>query len=353
MTVGCGDGGAGAESEGATVERSGPEIVRIQASEATGGFGRIDGLAIDTAGRAWILDGLNLEIVVYDTLGRRIMEVGREGEGPGELSDPLGLFADQTGRVWVSDLGNARYSAFDFTGQLVEEQRREVVGRPYHWRALHLGGDAFMESGAGRWGRLWSETVFRLDGSMSKQDSIAVGESLATFDLPDDARFSVPVPWRTEYLWTPDGDGGIWRGHTRPYLLVNVTMAEDTIRTIRREEEAPPVTSAERDSVLARLDSISGLPISAQADLIPEAKPAITALHTSAEGDLWVRRWWTEAEPGSRFDVYAPDGRLRGTVTVDVRIEPPIAVRGDRLYGVVRDELGVSSVTVRRVSGLD
>lgn len=352
-TTSCADGGDRPEAGGGTIDRPAPELVRIRAVEARGGFGRIEGLAVDTAGRVWILDGLKLEIVVYDTLGRRIMVVGREGEGPGELTDPLGLFADRSGRIWVSDLGNARYSAFDFNGRLVEERRREVVGRPFHWQARHLGDDAYLESGAGRWGRFWAETVFLLDGSMSKRDSIRVGESLATFDIPDDARFSVPIPWRTEYLWAPGEAGTIWRGHTRPYVLANVTMSGDTLQLIRRQGEPRPVAPGERDSALAVLDSVTGLRISSQADLVPETKPPITGLHTSEEGDLWVRRWWEGGGHGSRFDVYFSDGRLRGTVTVDVRIEPPIAVRGDRLYAVVRDELDVASVTVRRVTGLD
>lgn len=357
VPIGCEQGSSRGEHAGIPTDSAGPgsapEIVRIRSEEASGGFGRIDGLAVDSEGRAWILDGLNFEIVVYDTLGHRMMAVGSEGEGPGELLEPMGLFADRTGRIWVSDGGTGRYSAFDHAGQLVEEKRREVVGQPSQWRAAHLNGDTYVESGAGLWGRFWTETVFLLDDSLRKQDSISVGESLPTFDFPDGAPYNVPIPWRTEYVWTPDGDGGIWRGHTRPYLLANVTMSGDTIRTIRGADDAVPVTRSERDRVLAVLDSVHGVPISAQADVVPATKPAITALYTSWEGDLWVRRWWEDTVPGTRFDVFSPDGRQRGTVTLDVRIYPPIVIRDGRLFAVVRDEFGVESVTARRVQGLD
>jgi hypothetical protein len=338
-----GNGGSGPEPS----VRPYVEAFRIERSEAEGGFGRIGGLAVDSAGRIWLLDVVNLRLLVHDSLGGRLFDVGREGQGPGELVSPIGLFPDQEGRVWVSDFANQRYSAFDEDGELSEEHPRGIVGNPLTWRARQNADGTFMESGAGIWGNTSAETVFRLDTSMAKVDSFRVGEPLPEFELPPDAGIFLPLPWGTRYVWTLARDGSLWLAHGRPYEIFRVTWAGDTIARIRREAKAPPVTPAERDSVLARLDSLTGLPISAQADRVPDRRPFIARLHAADDGKLWVRRSSGLSDPPTWFDVFSPDGDYVETVTAPVEmLLDPVVIRHDRVYGVVTDELGRAAVVV-------
>ncbi|MGD8495160.1 MAG: hypothetical protein PVF05_03155 [Gemmatimonadales bacterium] len=354
VAAGCArDSGSNTGSSGTEAStRPYVEALRIDRPEAEGGFGRIGGLTVDSAGRIWILDASNLRIFVHDTLGHRLFGVGREGQGPGELVSPIGLFPDREGRVWVSDFANQRYSAFDERGELSEERARGIVGNPLTWRARQDPDGSFAESGAGIWGRVSAETVFRLDTTMAKVDSFRVGEPLPHFELPTDASVFLPIPWGTRYVWTLASDGSLWLGHGRPYEIFRVSWAGDTIARIRRREKAPQVEPAERDSVLARLDSLTGLPISAQAERVPDRRPFIARLHAADDGKLWVRRSSGPSDPPTWFDVFSPDGDFVATVTswVHLRLDP-VVVWHEQLYGVTTDDLGRAAAVVLTADG--
>jgi hypothetical protein len=96
---------------------------------------------------------------------------------------------------------------------------------------------------------------------------------------------------------------------------------------------------------------------------IPSTKPAFTHFIVGDDGRIWVRvhtageRRRETADGGeervvyaetTRFDVFESDGRFLGTVDsrVDLETYPLPVARGDSIWGIVRDGLGVP--TVRR-----
>ncbi|MBC8425618.1 hypothetical protein H8E07_16000 [bacterium] len=74
-------------------------------------FGWVMDVIGDEAGRVYLLDSQLKQIVVYDVDGTYLDTLGREGEGPGEFSQPGGMFwwdedviAVTAGRIGVLDL---------------------------------------------------------------------------------------------------------------------------------------------------------------------------------------------------------------------------------------------------------
>src|SRR5215218_6303631 len=51
-------------------------------------------------GRYYVLDGMSNAVRVFDRTGRLLSTIGREGRGPGELSEPMAL-AFAGGRMYV------------------------------------------------------------------------------------------------------------------------------------------------------------------------------------------------------------------------------------------------------------
>ena len=143
-------------------------------------FGDIQDLAVDPQGYIYVLDLAAMEVRVLDGEGGHQWTVGRDGEGPGELSYPVGLTLDEQGRVWVVDAGNGRYSIFD-DGELVEERTRHVTAGIVPW----VGG--FDHSG-----RLWESycTYTPEDGNMvgvvGLDDELAPADSLLAGRVGED-----------------------------------------------------------------------------------------------------------------------------------------------------------------------
>ncbi|MGW8283670.1 MAG: hypothetical protein ACWGON_10250, partial [Gemmatimonadota bacterium] len=70
------------------------------------------GVAGDSAGRLFVLDGAGQRVLGYDPDGEPIGVWGREGGGPGEFASPSGLAVGPGDSLWVVDRGNRRVTLF-------------------------------------------------------------------------------------------------------------------------------------------------------------------------------------------------------------------------------------------------
>ena len=59
----------------------------------------------DAAGNIYVLDADAHRVVMFDGSGEFVRTMGREGEGPGEISWPFGLSVRPDGTVLVDDIG--------------------------------------------------------------------------------------------------------------------------------------------------------------------------------------------------------------------------------------------------------
>lgn len=116
----------------ATIFVDAPEVgvERVGSIGATEGpeestFGRIVSIAVEETGRLFVLDALAREIRVFERDGQFLRRIGRQGEGPGELSSPLWM--DFSGeRLIVLDHAG-KLVTFDLDGELVAERRLPEV----------------------------------------------------------------------------------------------------------------------------------------------------------------------------------------------------------------------------------
>jgi len=114
-----------------------------------------------------------------------------------------------------------------------------------------------------------------------------------------------------------------------------------------------PVTAAERDSAIAAIRENlreSGVTTEMDWSRIPNVKPALESIFTSAEGNVWVAI--PNLSGGTDYDVLASDGTYLGSVTAGILGVypwlPPVVV-GDTFLAVVTDELDVPYVVRARI----
>jgi hypothetical protein len=100
-------------------------------------FGEVTAVAFDGQDNLYVLDRQNARVMVYDRTGRFLRQIGKRGQGPGELSMPLQMAVAPDGTVAVVDLGNANFSYFAPDGAFLRSTRLDEwmpsFGSPLAW----------------------------------------------------------------------------------------------------------------------------------------------------------------------------------------------------------------------------
>lgn len=76
-------------------------------------------ISIGPNGDIYLVDGVNHQVIVVDSNGRRKFSFGHNGTGNGEFDHPLGIDISEDGKVFVADTGNHRIQVFDPGGKFL------------------------------------------------------------------------------------------------------------------------------------------------------------------------------------------------------------------------------------------
>jgi DNA-binding beta-propeller fold protein YncE len=79
-----------------------------------GYFAQPKGVAIDSEGHLYVVDGQFETVQIFDDQGQLLMDFGEEGNRPAEFWLPAGIFIDPADRIWIADSYNRRVQVFDY-----------------------------------------------------------------------------------------------------------------------------------------------------------------------------------------------------------------------------------------------
>lgn len=326
------------------------EVLRFSDAPPDIAFGRIAGVAVDSAGAIYVLDPMNSAIYVFGPSGRHHRTIGRRGEGPGELSRFVQALAVGDTLVLVVDVGNQRVSRWRLDGTFLDDVPMTLTaGAPVGARLLP-GGDLVVQhvptplppALAAQIGLRDTEPAllrYRPDGSV--RDTLFVFRYQAPVVFEADGSMTTRVP-EVMPVWGTDGQGRLVIGHTDRYEL-RTWNGRAFGAPWGRDIGRLPVTRAMRERAQRSQDSLrarlQGGPMQMNRGIeMPDSQPAMQGVRAGPFGTTLVSRPSGEAD-GRRivWDVFGPDGRFTGTW------RPPAgfrlhAARGDRLYGVELDE---------------
>ena len=85
-------------------------------------FSDISAVAIGAEGEVLVLDGKECRVLVFDTKGKLLRRFGRKGQGPGELSGPIGVAVTPGNEILVDDSLNRRLSYFSRDGKPLRQR---------------------------------------------------------------------------------------------------------------------------------------------------------------------------------------------------------------------------------------
>ncbi|MDE2872148.1 MAG: hypothetical protein OXU69_07775 [Gemmatimonadota bacterium] len=307
-------------------------------------------------GSAVISDAENDEVVLLGPDGALAGILARRGEGPGEVisARPLVLSQDS---ILIHDPGNLRFTlfvdgAYDRTYSARRADNLTMLGADGAGGLL-MATESYPASGTGPGWAMGYLVRYRLDAAVPDTAGAYRSHrwSEGRVRNPFEAHGSVAAAGghfitgrsdMSELTWRrPDGSPAqVLRWNPDPEYPTPEHW-EQFVAYYQRSVEMQPGVSAE----MARE---AALQLQERYRLVPdEPVPLYRAILSDGRGRLWLE----EYEPGNRHEavlrhmVIAADGTWLGTVTAPERFLF-LDATGDRVLGMVVDELGVQHVVV-------
>jgi len=298
-------------------------VATINPAEGTPGeLGQIGTMMISDDGSVYAMQRKPATIKVYGPDGTYLREIGKEGDGPGEVRDGfLGIRGDT---LLLQDPNHSRLTLFLTDGTFLK-----TVPSPccYFWPRLTVdsAGRAWLPGSGNGDKASWYRV--RMDGTtadtvvMPPQDDFRKAKTWTVTMKRGGSSMSMMMmaPLQPNNSFEPRIDGMIVGGHSSSYRFAVLRSATDTARIFEASAPTLPISEAMRDTLFEKATNNSdeamrkALRESAKKDDIPHTWLPWTHMSLDRAGRLWV------ALPGdagevTRLQVFDRDGRLLGDV---------------------------------------
>lgn len=320
-------------------------------------FGRISSVTTGPEETVWVADQLNDQIKVFRGDGSVSLQLGREGQGPGEYSAIYSL-AWAGDRLLVLDLGNGRVAELSATGEWLGTRPApgRISGSPAMLRFYPVSDSSVVQ-----WSldvvdeqatRVWVQHGPEGVGQTWPQVTLDPPEPTSmACNRPDGAVSFFSMPFGGQMLRHPAESGSSYQSWSAAYRFALVAPTGDTLRVVERDWPSVPVTDQDWEQGTAEFEAFQeewpGADCTPERMERPATKVPLRNLLMDTEGRVWVE---AVGQTGSVWEVFDPRGRLIGSLPgfeYDSRVAP--SIRGNRLAWAATDSLGVQYVHWGRI----
>lgn len=351
-------------------------------------FSGVVALDFDGRGNLYILDRDGARVVVVSPEGSFLRQIGRKGNGPGELQFPVAL-AVTGGRVVVRDMARQALSVFTTDGELLHNLPMPGMGmlgqglRAAGGGSVLVAGSQVSPPQPGQSPQIADHLpLFRRD--LGTADSarplfrIPAPKPVMTTSAGGSGRVMVrmtpPPQFSPQPLWAALPDGGVAVAAGTGHQVTLVGPDGRVRRVLAGPLSARAVTERDRDA--ARREARESLSDGSGAVRVTntggrtsfaggaspseeeiearlremqfaDTMPVIRELGADDEGRLWIRRNGPSRQVPSPIDIVTVDGGYVGTLMGQDM--PEAFGPGGLAAWVERDDLGVERVVVRRL----
>jgi hypothetical protein len=337
-------------------------------------------MAVSSDGNIYVLDDQAFTVRVFDAAGKHVRSFGRSGGGPGELAQPGGMLFLPDGRLVVRDPGNARMNVYSPDGKSVGNWL--IPGNFFTSDPIYVdtAGHVYTDIIAERRGDgSWIEGLLELDSTGATVDTVRppISEDeaprlIATRTTKNgNSRSISSVPFWPALHVTMSPTGEYVGGNSARYAI-HTWKADGKVQRIERAVEPVPVNS---DEAAARVEQITRSMRNLDekwnwsGPQPPSTKPFFKNIRVAEDGRIWVNISQPatkeppdpDAKPDDKgrmpvdqwrepavHDVFEADGTYRGSVAFPRRFTAYV-MRGDQVWGTIRDELDVEYVVRMKV----
>jgi len=193
-------------------------------------------IKFDKAGCLYVLDSGNNRVMKYDPYLHFIKQIGRVGQGPGELINPSGLALDDAHSVYTLDRGNSRVMIFDKDGKYLSS---------FKIPDLILDRNIAVDSR----GKIYVDLP--VNGTLLKIFS-STGQNLANFGMVENYNNPTATWVYNDLVFTVDVDGTIYAAYTNKPVYVRysprgelelqkVISGSEIAEQLRAQKKLPPI----------------------------------------------------------------------------------------------------------------
>jgi hypothetical protein len=312
------------------------------------------GFAIDGAGNIYILDYKLHCIKVFDPSGEYIKTIGREGEGPGEFRGAGNMVIDTSGRIITHDFMNKRFQIFSPMGEYIDSRQfQEAVDK------MAVGPDGDIYVGVQEFDFMDPSGVntlslLRMSGDMNESTALdSTRVKLWKMITVGNGMTTATVPYPPYLHWAVSANGNIIIGRSDEYLLRIMSADYEILGEIRREVEAPRITEADEEAYFKSFerDGNAGLDPSLKNVMkFPGSRPFFSDIVVDPEGNILVR-WSVPVEDVPVYDVFEPNGKFIGRVSIDGLTDGAV-FHGGFIYCRFREEDELPTIRRYSIPGL-
>ncbi len=354
----------------------------------------VESVAFDRADNLFVLDRGGARVLVFDARGRFVRQIGKKGEGPGELQVPMGMALLADGTVVVADLASRAFSLFRPDGTFlrsVTSGQGAMLGRDL--RAHPSGGVVGLGRPMPRLEGTGMRTATLPGPEITVHTLAGAGGARTLYRIPQPAmlqqtaggtaerrtmqvRVAGPPTFAPPSLWGVLPNGGLAVSHTSGYTVRVTDPSGRVVRYVQRPMRTRRPTEADRERARDRLReqmrsgrgriTISvggpgrvggGVPRGTSPQEIEQRVremrfadtiPALQGMTVASNGTLWIERTPRNVGDPGPIDVVTPAGQYRGTLTGQ-RLPRAISASGRAAYVDLDDETGVERVIVRQL----
>jgi hypothetical protein len=344
-------------------------------------FGRISGFVELSDGRLAIADGMAAKVRFFSPEGEHLYSVGKEGSGPMEFGQGwLALLRGHGDTILVSDPRNQQVHRLSPEGEWQSgfSNRPEGGWRLADWDTSPSG---LIISRFTPLQLPDTEPVDTMDVVRVRNLDGTLGDALGRVPTSRNFEYVDGKPQIRRFAGRADfdlrwDDRGLITGRSDSYELTWYDRDGVPERIVRLHREPDPFTEAEQSTLMARYEALmkEGNTPPERIQQIKDALvfepyyPYYRRFMNGPRGTLWLRRVkricdMTAEEiaaltnsptvrPAPGYDVFDGQGRYLGIV--EAPEEMPLGLlTGDRLFGIVKDELDVEYLQIYRIEGLE
>lgn len=309
--MGCGsEPSVPPEEQETTVILMPVDSIGIEMGDSSYVFGAVEGVAYGPDGNIAVLDCAKSSIRIYSPEGGFLRQIGRPGNGPGEMQSVAFLAISEDGHIYLAGEGSETlglhmydYATGDWLGSI------PTLGTPPTCLegssdSSYVRKDITLDLSTG-------EPIVRMSVSRYRAGS---EEPLATylersfpFD-PMDYASLIGIVWYGVDI-AADLSGNVWISERSTEQAVVVRYGPDGTEEGRVTLDLEPVLRTPEELEMERL-ILTSKAIAMDSDEIPPIvpdpyKPLITGLEVDGEGNLWVQLGGPSTPT---FQVFSPEG---------------------------------------------
>ncbi len=301
-------------------------------------FFRPGGIATDSQGNIYVVDGGNHRIQKFRSDGQYLQTIGRKGQGPGEFESPYDVWLDPENKIYVSE--GRKIQIFNKDGEFIRSVK--LLNFITEFGVTDEGN--IMACAFGRSEEGQTRELILIDSEGIKSEAIVSFPSPMRLVRRGNSAFGLTHDYSPDLIFCPiDERSGIY-GHSSEYRLFVFKSSGKVMHIIEKNEPPLAISQREKDKIVKDIiDSQEdrGTPwpkgvVEEGADFA-KYRPFYNRLLKDDEGNIYVRKLKSvfDEKEGEEFDILNAEGyyiyRTRLPFT-------PHLIKGGYIYRVNTDE---------------